>query len=329
MRDGSKSGAVSYVLALDSESGKQHWKIDRPRVHSGWSTPIVLRSTEDAAPQLVTFSPNRLSGYRLDDGKRLWSIGQLPHDSVATPAVGDGLIFVSGTVFGGDVENPFRLPAYGELLKEYDKNKDKRLERAEVPAVSIDPRGRLDQSMTLRHVFDGVDRDKNKVATFFEWTAARVFVALTSRPSGGGGKDELVAVKLPGEGEAKPSVAWSFDKAIPDNPSPLYYKGHVFLAKSGGIVTRVDAKTGKAVKRKRISVTGKISASPIAANDRFYICTEDGDVVVLDASGQLKQLGHASLNERIMATPAIAADRLYVRTDGHLFAFGSSDASKD
>ena len=323
MRDGSKSDAVSYVLALDTETGEELWKIDRPRITSGWSTPIVFQPAGEAAPQLVTFSPNRLSGYRLEDGKRLWRLGKLPHDAVATPAVGEGLIFVSGTVFGGDVENPFRLPAYGELLKQYDANKDKRLERSEVPDVSIDPRGRGSQTMTLRHVFDGVDRDKNKVATFFEWTAARVFVALTSRQESGGGKDELVAVRLDGSAEkTEPSVAWSFDRAIPDNPSPLYYKECVYLTKSGGIVSCVNAKTGKALKRKRVSANGKISASPVIGGDRLYICSENGDVVVLDADRQMKQRAHNKLAERIMATPAIAANRLYIRTDDHLYAFG-------
>ena len=60
-------------------------------------------------------------------------------------------------------------------------------------------------------------------------------------------------------------------------------------------------------------------------NDRVYVCSEQGDIVVLTADDQLKELAHSELDERIMATPALVADRLYVRTDSHLYAFGASD----
>jgi outer membrane protein assembly factor BamB len=45
-------------------------------------------------------------------------------------------------------------------------------------------------------------------------------------------------------------------------------------------------------------------------------------VVVLDAGDKLKVLTTNKLDGAILATPALADDKIYVRTDSHLYAFG-------
>jgi hypothetical protein len=45
-------------------------------------------------------------------------------------------------------------------------------------------------------------------------------------------------------------------------------------------------------------------------------------LVVLDAGAELKILAKNDLGSSIMATPAIVDGKIYVRTEGHLYAFG-------
>ena len=48
-------------------------------------------------------------------------------------------------------------------------------------------------------------------------------------------------------------VLWRYEKSLPDVPSPLVYNGVVFLVRSGGIATTLDARTGKVLKQARLT----------------------------------------------------------------------------
>jgi outer membrane protein assembly factor BamB len=84
-----------------------------------------------------------------------------------------------------------------------------------------------------------------------------------------------------------------------------------------------EAKTGKTLYlQERIGASGSYYASPVAANGNIYAASLNGVVVVFESGETLNVIARNNLEERIMATPAIADDRLYVRTAGHLYAFG-------
>jgi hypothetical protein len=63
-------------------------------------------------------------------------------------------------------------------------------------------------------------------------------------------------------------------------------------------------------------------ASPIAVGDRLVVASAQGVVTVIAIADTLNVLARNELREGIYATPAVAGDRLYVRTVGHLYAFG-------
>ena len=63
-------------------------------------------------------------------------------------------------------------------------------------------------------------------------------------------------------------------------------------------------------------------ASPIAAKGRIYIASLKGIVTVFEAGGQPKILAQCDMDEKIMATPAVVDNKLYIRTAGSLYAFG-------
>ncbi|MBI1788105.1 MAG: PQQ-binding-like beta-propeller repeat protein [Acidobacteria bacterium] len=150
-------------------------------------------------------------------------------------------------------------------------------------------------------------RNPERAAQIYANNAARVMAV---RPGNGG---EL--------GQA--NVAWSERKGVPGVPSPLYYNGRLYTFQNGGIVFCRTAKTGDLVYSGRLGASGYYYSSPVAADNKVYIASADGVVVVLDAREELKILATNKLDGAILATPAIVDGNIYVRTESHLYAFGN------
>jgi len=133
----------------------------------------------------------------------------------------------------------------------------------------------------------------------------------------------VTAVRPGGKGEVnQTNIAWSEHKGTPGVPSPLYYNGHLYTFQNGGIVFSRVAKTGALLYSGRLGAPGYYYSSPVAADNKIYIASEEGVVVVLDAGEQLKILATNKLDGAILATPALADGNIYVRTENHLYAFG-------
>ena len=135
----------------------------------------------------------------------------------------------------------------------------------------------------------------------------------------------VVAVRPGGQHEVNQThVAWSEHKGVPGVPSPLYYNGRLYTFQNGGIVFARNAQTGALVYSGRTGAPGYYYSSPVAADNKIYIASEEGVVVVLDAGDQLNVLARNKLDGGIMATPAIVDGKLYVRTESELYAFASA-----
>ena len=119
------------------------------------------------------------------------------------------------------------------------------------------------------------------------------------------------------------NVAWKATKGLPYIPSAIVYRGQCVLVRDGGIVTAYDAKTGAEIHRGRAAAEGAYYASPVAANGHIYFTSLDGAISVMKAGSETAEMvaKNPKLDERTAATPAIADNTLYVRTDKHLYAF--------
>ena len=134
----------------------------------------------------------------------------------------------------------------------------------------------------------------------------------------------VMAIRPGATGEAGPAqIAWSEHKGVPGVPSPLFYNGRLYTFLNGGIVYCRTAKTGELVYSGRLGAPGYYYASPVAADNKVYIASADGDVLVLDGGAQLNVLAANKLDGGILATPAIVEGHIYVRTESHLYAFGN------
>jgi hypothetical protein len=103
-------------------------------------------------------------------------------------------------------------------------------------------------------------------------------------------------------------------------PTPLVLGDNLYVPSDNGVIAAFDARSGEERFRTRIDGAGTFSASVVAADERLYFASEDGDVFVLKAGNSYELLAKNSMGEVCMATPAISDGLLLVRTRGHLVA---------
>jgi outer membrane protein assembly factor BamB len=133
----------------------------------------------------------------------------------------------------------------------------------------------------------------------------------------------VVAIKPGGKGEITDShVLWTQTRFLPYVPSPLFAEDHLYMIKNGGILACIDCKTGNRVKEARIPNTQNYYSSPVTADGKIYLISQNGALTVLSAEPQWKVLATAEFGEDAFATPAIGDGRIYLRTAGHLYCFG-------
>jgi outer membrane protein assembly factor BamB len=311
----------SYALAVNCETGKQAWKTPRTLFMGSWSTPMLWG--HDGLEELVVLGSGRVVAYDPASGAQRWSVSGFPQQPITTPVVGDGLLFAAKGGQGEPGESFVKdIPKWADLIGKFDKNKDGRLAADEVPGdygfeLRKDvPKGTEGNFLSLRTLIRMIDRDKNGL-TRFEWGMANAFVSAN--------EDLMLALRPGGEGDVTEThIAWRQRRGLPELPSPLFYQGRLYLVKNGGVVSCLDPKTGKQVYRERLGATGPYYASPIAADGAIYAASEAGVVSVFKAGETFAALAENDLGERTVATPAIVGDRLYVRTEKHLFAFGGA-----
>ncbi len=120
---------------------------------------------------------------------------------------------------------------------------------------------------------------------------------------------------------SSPRVAWSSSRDGPYIASPLVYRGYLYVVSANGVLTVFESATGERAYKRRIGDRGgAYSASPVAAAGRIYLTSEDGDIFVLRAGPEYELLATNRMHEVCLATPAISAGQIFIRTTGHLYA---------
>jgi outer membrane protein assembly factor BamB len=106
-------------------------------------------------------------------------------------------------------------------------------------------------------------------------------------------------------------------------PTPLAYRGLLYMLNNDGVFDAYDVATGQEIYRQRLPLVGSgYSASPVAADGKIYLASEDGEMLVIAAGRRFAHLGTSSMGELLMATPALSEGVMYVRGAQTLFAVG-------
>jgi outer membrane protein assembly factor BamB len=136
-----------------------------------------------------------------------------------------------------------------------------------------------------------------------------------------GASGDLTLAKGEDRGEY---VAWSKTGRGSYMPTPLAYRGLLYVLANNGVFDAYDLATGKEVYRQRLPLVGSgYSASPVAADGKIYLSNEDGEMLVVEAGPVFKLIATNSMGEMIMATPALSQGVMYVRALSTLFAIGT------
>ena len=106
-------------------------------------------------------------------------------------------------------------------------------------------------------------------------------------------------------------------------PTPLIYGDIVYVLGNAGLFDAYDLTTGAEIYRQRLEHGGSgFSASPVAADGRIYLSSEDGDIFVVRSGPTFELLAKNAMGEPLMSTPALAGGTMSVRGEKHLFAIG-------
>ena len=314
----------SRLMALDRDTGKTVWEQPRPLFKAGWSTPMIFRHGN--AEELVLLGAKRLTSYNPSTGEELWWAGGFPDETVGVPVAGEGLLFAGAAALGGRGDESWDGAAAWKLaVAEFDRNHDNQIQREEMtegfafvqrPDLPKDNPGYAMPVHDMDALLRMFDRDKNRVITEAEWMATMTGYAASSHPK--------LAAFRPGatQDARKTHLAWEIQKGVPEAPSILFLQGRLFLIRDGGLLTCLKAATGSELFRERIGAAGQYIASPVAAAGRLLVASVPGVVTVIEAGDQLKVLARNPFNEQIFATPALADNKIYLRTAGHIYALG-------
>ncbi len=292
----------SFFIALDKDTGKVKWRIERPDFARGFSTPLLYKP-KDGPQQVIIAGSYRLVAYEVDSGKEVWWVSGLTWQLKPTPVMDEENIYVLGWAGEADPGQQEIVPEFAEILSKWDGNKDGQLAESEIS----DPK--------LAKKFAEIDLDNTKLIGERDW---KMFQAKRAVVNG------VNAYRLGGHGDmTEKSRLWKYEKSLPNVPSPLLYQGIIYLCKEGGILTALDAKTGKVLKQARITgALGDYFASPIAADGRIYTISHEGKMSVIKAGAEWEIERQAAFPDMVNATPAILDGRVYVRTHAALYSFG-------
>lgn len=309
----------AYILALNRDTGEAIWRQGRQE-RASWSTPVLWKHGD--VEELVVLGNNTLISYDLKDGGKRWWLNNLPKgDATATPVYAGDTLFITCPVrLTGDPVNPIELPDFKILLERYDSDKDSRLVQSEIPddLVSIYRFG--PELAGVKRRFSKLDTDQDGAISEAEWSRV-VTDTKNIKPRD---MDTLIAIASGGKDDiSRTHVKWTGYEGVGQVPSPLFYRGRIYLLKHGGNVTCYDAKTGDKVYGDKLGPRTYYYASPVAADGKIYCCSRNGVVIVVQAGDTFKLLAQNKIGERIFATPALVKGKIYLRTDKNMYAFGN------
>jgi len=289
-------GSAGVMIAWDY-SGKELWRVTLGTLDSGWffdpafqwghsSSPIIYRN--EVILQADVQKGSYVAAWDVATGKPMWKTER--PDEISTW----GTPTIARTADGRDV-----LVTNGTKVRGYDPSSGKQL-------WTLGPNSEI----TIGTPVAG----NGLVYVTGGYPPVRPIYAI--RPGAEGD------ISLQKGQESNQSIAWSNMNEGTYIPTPLLYDGYLFTLNINGVLTAYDPQTGKRAFRGRVGTGGAFSASPVGADGRLYIASEDGEVYVISATPDMKQLAKNDMKEVIMATPAISDGLIVLRTMGHLYGVG-------
>lgn len=332
LTSGNDTNAERYIVCVRQSNGSIHWqkqyasqKFTHHRENSfGTSTPAV----DENGVYVYWTTPDAITVAAFaHDGQEKWlrKLGPFngKHGSGASPVAHNGLIWINN-----DQDGPSSLLALDAKTGATKYNIPRKPDKVSygTPTVLRSQGGPVELIFAASsHGLTSV----NPLTGAVNWDCTNLFAArVVSSPitsegliicsSGEGGTGRrLVAIKPPvGAGEA--AVVYDIKRDVPNVPTPLATDGRLYLLCDNGTFRCLNAQTGEPVWQERLGA--RFYASPIAAQKRLYLTSVRGDVFVVATGDKYELLAQNQLGEPTFATPAIANNTLFFRTESSLIA---------
>jgi outer membrane protein assembly factor BamB len=292
----------SEGLACYDTNGKLQWKQDLGVLNPGlwndktssWghsSSPIIYRDL--VIVQADGHAQSFIAAYNLKDGKQVWRVERNEITSWTTPTIYQSNNRVELVANGGRYIRGYD-PLTGKELWRFSDNETQ--VKMQAPQIAND----------LIYITGG-------------YPAGRAMYAF--RPGAVGD----ISLK---SGEDKNAfIAWSSPKGSPYTPTPIVYGELFYTVADNGVLSAYVAKTGELVYQQRLP--SSFSASPVAADGRLYLASEDGDVFVVKAGRQYELLSRNTMGQPLMASPALSQGMLILRGENAVYALGDRKSSSN
>ncbi len=291
----------SFLTALDPRTGRTLWRTERPEFRRSFATPVLWKHS--SRTELIVPGSIWLKSYDPANGRELWTYSGTSRVACSSPAIDGEMLLSASWNVGGDDDSRVSMEPFNTLLSTLQKPADTVLTKNDLPKGPVADR------------FSQMDLNKDGLITREEWEGMRSMFARAG--------NALLALRPGGSGDINTShLAWKSTRSLPYVASPLAMDGRVFTIKNGGLASCYRTTDGTPLfQDQRIDAPGDYYASLVGANGRVYITSQRGILHVLAASDQLQILNRIDLKEPVFATPALVGDVLFLRTEGHLYAF--------
>ncbi len=321
------------VLALDAKTGKVVWD------QAAYEGPVYdarHRRSSFAGPTAATdgqrvfayFGPEGLYAYDFS-GKLAWKVVE----KFATLGLGTGtspLLYQNLVIIQRDEDN-----GDNSVIAAYDTATGKEVWKAKrpveitwsTPALVAVPGGRTELVANGNQFIISYDPATGKEL----WRTKGVESNAIHAPLIGKGlviltagypAKKVIAIR-PGEVDPAKRIAWEYAKGTGYVLSNLVYGDYLYLLTDNGIVTCLDAATGKVqYEGGRPPVPTHFMGSPVAYGGLIAMTSEDGETFMVKAGPKHEIVGRNSVDEPVYSSLAIANGRIYIRGEKHLFAIG-------
>ena len=116
-------------------------------------------------------------------------------------------------------------------------------------------------------------------------------------------------------------IVWKADGELPEISSPLATADHVFMVTTPGLLTCLDAKSGKMLWEHELEED--VNASPILVGKFVYLTDTQGITHIFEPAGMFKAVAAPSIGEAVYATAAFVGGRIYIRGKEHLYCIAA------
>ncbi len=304
---------TAYLLAVDARTGKERWRVQRPHVISGYSTPTIWRPKNGGPAQILSPESFQLTSYSLETGKQLWYVRGLACEMKSVASIDDDTIYINGWGFGANQAGT-QIPTvdFAEGLKRFDTHTHGKISRQET--IDHSPADRMERMLKPEAGFDAFDGNRDGELDAKDW---EIFRAMLAAENG------LMAIKLGGSGDmTNTAVKWKYLRPVPQVPSTVLYQGVLYMVNDSGILISFDPATGNIIKQGRLKgAIDKYFASPIGADGKVWLVSQDGTVSVVSAKGDWEVLQVNTLDDEVFATPVPSDGEMFIRTRSALYNF--------